>query len=325
MKKTSFLSRIATAATLHLAFALIAFPVPAAPYPTRPVEIVVPYGAGGSTDLTARMLAQRLQDRLGQTFVIINRPGASGTIGVTSVARAEPDGYTLLLSYATETVVVPQMSKVKYTVNDFEPIAVTGWLPLVLVTAKAIPATTLGGLIAEIRRSPGRYTYGGSAGSPSQLAGLWFNRLQQLEVRHIPYKGGAQAMGDVIGGHLDMFYPGLAAAKAAYDAGTVKAMAQTGEARSAAFPTVPTFAEAGVADFDLSSWTMLLAPRGTPGEITGLLKREVGRALDEPQLRALLDEQGIDPPPPLNVRDFLVRENEKFKRVIAETGAAAMP
>ncbi len=326
MIETSFISRIASAATLQFAFAVIATAVSAVPYPTHPVEIVVPYGAGGSTDLTARMLAQRLQDRLGQTFVIINRPGASGTIGVTSVARAEPDGYTLLLSYATETVVVPQISRmVKYTIDDFEPIAVTGWLPLVLVTAKAVPAQTLGELIAEIRRSPGRYTYGGSAGSPSQLAGMWFNRQQQLEVRHIPYKGGAQAMGDIIGGHLDMFYPGLAAAKAAYDAGTVKAMAQTGEARSAAFPTVPTFAEAGVADFDLSSWTMLLAPRGTPVGIIGLLKREVARALDDPQLRALLDEQGIDPPPPLNVREFLVRENEKFKRVITETGAVLTP
>jgi len=316
------LSRISCA--LAAAF-LPAFAV-AAPYPTRPVEIVVPYGAGGSTDQTARILAQRLQDRLGQSFVIINRPGASGTIGVTSVARAEPDGYTLLLSYATEIVVMPQMSRtVKYAIDDFEPIAVTGWLPLVLVAAKYIPANTLGEFIAEIRRSPGKYTFGGSLGSPSQLSGAWFGKLLKLEIQHIPYKGGAQAMGDLVGGHLDMFFPGLAAAKPAYDAGAVKALAQTGDRRSAAFPEVPTFKESRVADFELSSWTMLLAPRGTPGDNVALLKQEVGRALDDPRLRSILAEQGIEPPPALDVRDFLVRENDKFRRVIRETGVAAAP
>jgi len=324
----NFISRRATAAALHLAAALIAFAAPAAaaPYPTRPVEIVVPYGPGGSTDQTARILAQRLGDRLGQSFVIINRPGASGTIGVTSVARAEPDGYTLLLSYATEIVVMPQMSRsVKYAIGDFEPIAVTGWLPLVLVTAKSIRANTLGELIAEIRRSPDKYTFGGSFGSPPHLLGAWFNKLLKLEVQHIPYKGGAQAIGDLVGGHLDLFFPGLAAAKPAYDAGAVKALAQTGEQRSAAFPEVPTFIESGIADVELSSWTMMLAPRGTPGGIVALLKQEVARALDDPRLRDLLAEQGIEPPPPLEVRDFLARENEKFSRVIRETAVATTP
>jgi tripartite-type tricarboxylate transporter receptor subunit TctC len=305
---------------------LAAGTVAGAPYPTRTVEIVVPYGAGGSTDLTARMLAQKLQDRLGQSFVVINRPGASGSIGVMSVARAEPDGYTLLMSYATETVVVPQMAKpAKYTIDDFEPVAVTGEVPLVLVTSKSIAANTLGELIAAIRRAPGKYTYGGSVGSPSHLSGAWFNRLQHLDVQHIPYKGGAQAMGDVSGGHLDMFYPGLAAAKAAYDAGAVKALAQTGERRSAAFPNVPTFAEAGIADFELSSWTMMLAPKGTPAEIVQVLKQEVARALDNPHMRNVLNEQGIEPPPPLDVRDFLARENEKFGRLVRETGIADTP
>jgi tripartite-type tricarboxylate transporter receptor subunit TctC len=261
---------------------LAAGTVAAAPYPTRTVEIVVPYGAGGSTDLTARMLAQKLQDRLGQSFVVINRPGASGSIGVMSVARAEPDGYTLLMSYATETVVVPQMAKpAKYTIDDFEPIAVTGEVPLVLVTSRSIAANTLGELIAAIRRAPGKYTYGGSVGSPSHLSGAWFNRLQHLDVQHIPYKGGAQAMGD--------------------------------------------FAEAGIADFELSSWTMMLAPKGTPAEIVQVLKLEVARALDNPQMRNLLNEQRIEPPPPMNVRDFLVRENEKFGRLVRETGIAMAP
>ncbi len=316
--------------SLQISCALVAAMVPslatAAPYPTRPVEIVVPYGAGGSTDQTARILAQRLQDRLGQSFVIINRPGASGTIGVTSVARAEPDGYTLLLSYATEIVVMPQMSRtVKYAIDDFEPIAVTGWLPLVMVTAKYVPANTLGEFIAEIRRSPGKYTFGGSLGSPSQLSGAWFSKLLKLDIRHIPYKGGAQAIGDLVGGHLDMFFPGLAAAKPAYDAGAVKALAQTGDRRSAAFPEVPTFIEAGVADFELSNWTMLLAPRGTPGSVAALLKQEVAHPLDDPKLRGILAGQGIEPPPALDVRNFLVRENEKFRRVIRETGVAAVP
>ena len=293
----------------------------AAPYPTRPVEIVVPYGAGGSTDLVARTLAQRLEARLGQPVVVINKPGASGTIGVMSVMRAEPDGYTLLLGFTTELAVMPRMSKAaKYSMANFTPIAVTGDVPLVMIGAKRLQSTTLHDLLAEIRAAPGKFTYGGGLGSPSHISGAWMNRVAGLNVVHVPYKGGAQAVTDVIGGHIDIFYGGLAAAKGAVDAGAVKAFAQTGATRSTALPNVATFIEAGLPDFDVGSWNVLLAHKGTPAEVVERLKAEVTAALATPQVRDLLKKQGVEPPRSNDPVKFLADEEQKFERLVRETG-----
>ena len=298
----------------------------AAPYPSRPVEIVVPYGAGGSTDLVARTLAQRLEARLGEPMVVINKPGASGTIGVTSAMRAAPDGYTLLLGFTTELAVMPRISKAaKYSMADFTPIAVTGDVPLVMIGATRLKSTTLQDLIAEIRAAPGKFTYGGGIGSPSHISGAWMNRVAGLNVVHVPYKGGAQAVTDVIGGHIDIFYGGLAAVKGAVDAGAVKAFAQTGETRSAALPNVPTFREAGLPDFDVGSWNVLLAPKGTPTEVVALLKQEVAAALATPQMRDLLKVQGVEPPRSNDPAAFLAEEDKKFDRLVRETGVTMEP
>jgi tripartite-type tricarboxylate transporter receptor subunit TctC len=308
-----------------IALALLAAALPdvarCASYPVRPVEIVVPYGAGGSTDLVARTLAQRLQERLGQPFVVVNKPGASGTIGVASVTHAEPDGYTLLLGFSTELAVMPRLAKnAKYSMRDFVPIAVTGDVPLVLIGARRLRSTTLPDLIAEVRRAPGKFTYGGGHGSPSHISGAWMNRVARLDVVHVPYRGGAQAVADVIGGHIDMFYGGLAAAKGAIDAGAVKAFAQTGAARSTALPNVPTFAEAGVPDFDVGSWTMLLAPKGTPSEVITLLKAEVAAALEGGDVRDRLRREGVEPPRANDPARFLADEERKFERLVRESG-----
>jgi tripartite-type tricarboxylate transporter receptor subunit TctC len=293
----------------------------AAPYPTRAIEIVVPYGAGGSTDLVARTLAQQLEARLRQPVVVINKPGGAGTIGVASVMRAEPDGYTLLLGFTTELAVMPRLSKAaKYTMADFAPIAVTGDVPLVMIGARRLQSTSLRDLLAEIRAAPGKFTYGGGLGSPSHISGAWMNRVAGLNVVHVPYKGGAQAVTDVIGGHIDIFYGGLAAAKGAIDAGAVKAFAQTGAARSTALPNVPTFAEAGLPDFDVGSWNALLAPKGTPADVVALLKQEVASALAAPALRSLLETQGVEPPRSNDPAAFLASEERKFDRLVRETG-----
>jgi tripartite-type tricarboxylate transporter receptor subunit TctC len=292
-----------------------------APYPTRPVEIVVPYGAGGSTDLVARTLAQQLQTRLGQSVVVLNKPGGAGTIAVTSVMRAEPDGYTLLLGFTTELGVMPHMSKAaRYSMADFTPIAVTGDVPLVMIGAKRLQSTTLKDLLAEIGAAPGKLTYGGGLGSPSHISGAWMNRVAGLKMVHVPYKGGAQAVTDVIGGHIDIFYGGLAAAKGAIDAGAVKAFAQTGATRSTALPNVPTFVEAGLPDFDVGSWNVLLAPKGTPAEVVVRLKTEVAAALATPQVRDLLKTQGVEPPRSTDPAAFLADEEKKFERLVRETG-----
>src|SRR5215831_5737613 len=304
--------------------AALSVPAWAQSYPTRPVEIVVPYGAGGSTDLVARTLAQQLQTRLGQSVVVLNKPGGAGTIAVTSVMRAEPDGYTLLLGFTTELGVMPHMSKAaRYSMADFTPIAVTGDVPLVMIGAKSLQSTTLNDLLAEIRAAPGKFTYGGGLGSPSHISGAWMNRVAGLKMVHVPYKGGAQAVTDVIGGHIDMFYGGLAAAKGAIDAGAVKAFAQTGATRSTALPNVPTFMEAGLPDFDVGSWNVLLAPKGTPADVVALLKQEVAAALATPQVRDLLKREGVEPARSDDPVKFLADEERKFQRLVRESGVSA--
>jgi tripartite-type tricarboxylate transporter receptor subunit TctC len=290
-------------------------------YPNRTIEVVVAYGAGGSTDLVARTIAQKFQERLGQSVVVLNKAGGSGTIGAMAAARAAPDGYTLYVGYTSEVVVVPQVSKsVKYSIDDFEPIAVTGLVPLVLISSKKVRAGNLQELIAELRAAPAKFTYGGGVASPPHVMGAWFNRLNKLDVVHVPYRGGGQAVADVIGGHIDMFYAGLAAAKGAIDSGAVKALAVTGDARSPALPNVPTFKEAGVKDFDLASWNVLLAPKGTPAAILSLLRQETVLALDDPKVRELYVAQGVEASPTQDVKAFLVKERDNFGRVVRSLG-----
>jgi tripartite-type tricarboxylate transporter receptor subunit TctC len=296
-------------------------PAQAQRYPTKTIELVVSYGAGGSTDLIARAIAQKLQDRLGQSVVVLNKPGASGTIGAMQVARASPDGHTLYAGFTTETAVVPQLSKsAKYSLDDFEPIAVNGIVPVVMIASKNVKANSVPELIEELAAAPGKYTYGGSVGSPSHIMGAWLNRIRGLNVTHIPYRGGAQAVGDVSGGHIDLFYGGVSAAKGAIDAGLVKAIGVVGDARSSALPNVPTFKEAGIADFDLDSWTVLLGPKGMPAGVVELLRRETALALADPQVRASLGAQGVEPAATADARAFLNREREKFGRVVRELG-----
>jgi tripartite-type tricarboxylate transporter receptor subunit TctC len=294
----------------------------AAAYPTRTVEIIVSYGAGGSTDFVARAVAQKLSEKLGQAFVVLNRPGASGTIGINTAMRAKPDGYTLYVGYTSETVVVPQISKTATysVVDDFEPIAITGLVPVVLVVSKTIKADNLKDFIAELRANPGKYTYGGGVGSPPHIMGAWMNKARNLDVTHIPYRGGAQGVTDVIGGHIDMFYGGVAVAKPAIDSGSVKALAVTGDTRSSALPDVPTFKEAGVPEFNLASWTVMLAPKGTPAEIIGQVRKATLEAIDDPKTSEALAKQGVERSKSQDVRAFLLHERDNFGRAVRELG-----
>jgi tripartite-type tricarboxylate transporter receptor subunit TctC len=269
----------------------------------------------------ARALAQKFQERLGQSAVVLNKAGGSGTIGATVAARAAPDGYTLYVGYTSETVIVPQLAKgIKYSVDDFEPIAVTGLVPLVLITSKNIRAGTLRDLIEELRAQPGKFTYGGGIASPPHVMGAWFNRLNNLNVTHVPYRGGGQAVADVVGGHIDLFFAGLAAAKGAIDSGAVKAFAVTGDARSSALPNLPTFKEAGVKDFELASWNVLLAPKGTPAGVLALLRRETMLALADAKVRELYAAQGVEASPTQDVKAFLARERDDYGRVVRDLG-----
>ena len=291
-------------------------------YPTRNVELIVPYGPGGSTDIVARLFAQKLQQRLGQTFVVLNRPGAGGTLGLQAAMRAAPDGYTLLNSYTAEAVIVPHMSPAaKYSIiDDFEPIAVTGLVPVALLVSKNVKASNLKDFIEEMRAKPGKYSYAGGGGSPPHVMGAWMNKLKGLNVTHVPYRGGSQGINDVVGGHTDMMYAGVAAGKAAIDSGGVRPIAVTGDKRSSALPNVPTFKEAGVPEFDLVSWNVMLAPKGTPEPILSLLRKETLDALKDSAFRAALERQGVNPSERQDVRAFLTEELAKFGRVVRELG-----
>jgi tripartite-type tricarboxylate transporter receptor subunit TctC len=289
----------------------------AAPYPNHPIEIIVAFGAGGSTDFVARVVAQKLSDRLGQSVVVVNRPGANGAVGINAARRAAPDGYTLFVGYTAELVVLPEISKsADFSADDFEPIAVTGMVPMVLMASKNLKANNLKDLVEELRANPGKYNYGGSTGSPPHLVGAWVAKLKGLDLLHVPYRGGAQVVTDVIGGHVDMVYAGVSAVKPGVDSGQAKGIAITGDKRSPALPDVPTFKEAGMPELDLTSWSMLLAPKGTPKEIIDLLKKETMVVLADPEVKEILAKQGIDAGSGQDPRAFLRAEQEKFKKVV---------
>lgn len=285
-------------------------------YPSKPIQIVVPYAPGGSTDFAARNLALGLERRLGQTVVVVNKPGASGTIGVMSVARAAPDGYTLLLGLNTEMVIIPQVRKVPYRPEDFEPIAIVGSTPLVLIGRKSFKAANFQDLRQEIARQPGNYNFGGAVGSPAHLAGEWLKRSTALDIKHVPYKGGAQAANDVAGGHLDLYFSGILPSKALIDAGEIKAYAVTSATRSSTLPNVPTLKEAGLDDFVLANWSGLFAPRGTPAPILSLLSGKVRETLADPGFQAAMAKEGIDIPDTGSPQSFLKEEHGKFGRLI---------
>ena len=250
-----------------------------------------------------------------RSWCSIGRAG-SGTIGVGTALRANPDGHTLLLSYTSELVVVPQVNRnVKYSVEDFTPIAVTGIVPVVLIVSNKLGVDTMQDLIEEIRRSPGKYTFSGGLGSPSHILGSWLNQLKQLEARHVPSRDGAQSVGDMVGGHIDMFYGGTSVVKPAIESGSVKAIAIAG-VRSSSLPNVPTFKEAGLADFELASWNVMLAPKGTPADIVQLLRKEVLAILADPQVRKNLADSGVEASDTQDVAAFLARERDKFGQVV---------
>jgi tripartite-type tricarboxylate transporter receptor subunit TctC len=296
---------------------VLAMPAHAQRYPSRTIEIVVAYGPGGSTDQVARPIAQRLQERLGQSVIILNKPGANGTLGAMSVARAAPDGYTLYVGYTGETAIIPQISKTaKYSIEDFEPVAITGIIPLSLIVSKNIRANTLQEFIAEVRANPGKFTFGGGIGAPPHVMGAWFHHINNLNVTHIPYRGGGQAVQDVVGGHIDMFYGGVAAAKAAVASGSVKALAVTGDVRSSALPDVPTYKESGIKDAELGSWTIMFAPKGTPADVVALLRQETLAAIGESKLRDVFAGLGVDPSATQDVKAFIAEERAKYARVL---------
>ena len=291
-------------------------------WPSQPLRWVVGFPPGGSGDIVARIMAAWLAERLGQPVVIENKPGASTNISIQTVVNAPADGNTLLFIAASAALNVSLFDNLPFNLQrDIAPVAGLIDFPLLMLTHPSLPAKTIPELIAYAKANPGKISIASfGTGTTSHVAGELFKMTAGVEMTHIPYRGGAQGVNDVIGGHLDMFYGGVAVGKAAIASGHVKPLAVTGETRSAALPDVPTFKEAGVPEFDLASWTVMLAPKGTPADIVALLRTETLQALADPKMREALAAQGVEKSENQDVRAFLTRERDTFGRALRTLG-----
>jgi tripartite-type tricarboxylate transporter receptor subunit TctC len=310
-----------------LATALAAAPARAQgqDYPSRPVRIIVPFAPGGSADVFGRFMAQKLQESLGQGFVIDNRPGGGSVIGTDAVAKAAPDGYTLLLMSNAHTVnesLIP--NKPFVLMRDFLPIAPINYSDLVLVARSSLPANNLAELIKAAKAKPGGMSYASSGpGTPYHMAGELFKAMAGVAIVHIPYRGSAGARTDVLGGQLEMMFDAIPTMTEHIKSGKVKALATTGKQRSATLPDVPTMAEAGVPGYEATIWLGLMAPKGTPPAIINKLNAEVAKITSQAEVRKAWAAQGTTAMT-LGVDEFtryMTDDIAKWARIVKFSGA----
>ena len=285
------------AAALGLAIALSGTAVLAQAYPNKPVKVIVPFAAGGPADNYARFIGQRLQEAMGQPFVVEDKPGAGSVIGTDFVAKAAPDGYTLLLISNTQTVnetLTP--NKPFQLMRDFVAIAPINYSDLVLVANPALPVNNLKELIARARNMPGKINYASSGqGTPYHMAGELFKSMAGVYLVHIPYRGSSGARTDVLGGQVEVMFDAVPTMVDQIRAGKVKALATTGKTRSAVLPDVPTMSEAGLPGYETTIWLGLMAPKGTPKAIVDKLNQAVSKIASQPDVRQLWAKQGAVP------------------------------
>ena len=302
-------------------------PVSAQTYPSRPVRIIIPLSSGGTTDVPGRIVAQRLSESLGQQFFVENRPGAGGIIGADAVAKAKPDGYTLLLT-ATPHVITPGLYKsIPYNaVTDFAPVTRIASGPYVLVVHPSLGVNSIRELVALAKAQPGKIDFASSGnGSAQHLVGALFASMAGVNINHVPYKGSGPATADMISGIVKLGFPGTPIAIPHIKAGRLKALGVTTSRRSAQLPDVPTIAEAGVPGYEAIVWVGLLAPLATPREIIHRLNSEIVKMLRLPEVEQLLQASGVDPTPttPEEFGAYVKSEFDKWQKVVKESGATA--
>jgi len=310
-----------------LVAALVAPLAAAQDYPSKPVRIIVPFATGGPADVYARYIAQRLQESMGQTFIVDNRPGAGSIIGTDAVAKSPPDGYTLLLMSNTHTVnesLIP--TKPFQLMRDFAPIAPINSSDLVLVARSGLPASTLAELIAAAKAKPGGLSYASSGpGTPYHMAGELFKAMAGVSIVHIPYKGSSGARTDVLGGQVDMMFDAVPTMTEHIRAGKVKALGTTGATRSSVMPDVSTIAEAGVASYEATIWLGLMAPKNTPAPIVARLNAEVAKIVGHPDTAKAWKAQGAMPMT-MSTAEFTRYLNDdivKWAHIVKVSGAKA--
>jgi tripartite-type tricarboxylate transporter receptor subunit TctC len=294
-------------------------------YPSRPIRVVVPYSAGGSSDGPMRVIAQEMSKQLGQQMVVENKPGQGAMLGSAEVMKAPPDGYTLLLASNPNAISASLYSRLTHDpVEDFAPISLLAREQAVLLVHPSIPAKNLQEFIAYAKERPGKLDYSSSGnGSAQHLFMAMFLSMTGLQMNHIPYKGSAQAVTDLLGGQVAAVMPGLAAMRGHIREGRARALAVTGARRAGAAPEIPTMIESGLKGYELYVWTGMLAPKGTPGAVIERLHREFTSALRAPAVKSFMDGAAIEAvgSTPAEFGAFFREERARWAKIIKETGA----
>jgi tripartite-type tricarboxylate transporter receptor subunit TctC len=293
-------------------------------WPARTVRIVVPYPPGGPTDIVARVVGQKLAERLRQPFVIENRAGAGGNIGAEAVAKSAPDGYTLLLGTTAHAINPSLFKSLNYDfARDFVPVALLTSIPLVVVVPASSPIGSVADLIAAARARPGAVTYGSSGnGQSTHMAAELFNSMASVSMTHVPYKGSAPALTDLAGGQVGVMFDTMLSAMPQVKAGRLRALAVTSAARAPSAPELPTVAESGLSGYEVGAWNGLLAPAGTPAEVVALLNRTVDEVLRDPEVRQRFAADGaiVGGGSTEQFAVFVRRELEKWRAVVERAG-----
>jgi tripartite-type tricarboxylate transporter receptor subunit TctC len=297
-------------------------------YPSKPVRIMVSFAAGGPTDQVARIMSAKLTDLLGQTFLVENKTGAGGNIGADVVAKASPDGYTLLMATVSTHAINPGLyQNMPYDpIKDFAPVGQVGVTPCVLAVNPSVPVTDVKGLIALLKANPGKYSYGSSGmGSILHLCGEQFKTAAGgLEMVHVPYRGSAPMMADLVGGQIAIAFDALPTVLPQVQGGRIRAIGGGMATRARAMPDLPTLQEQGVSGFECYTWNAILAPAKTPAPIVALLSDAINKALADPVILKRLQDAGVDPTPdgsPEKLAEFIKSELAKWAPIIKASGA----
>jgi len=316
--------RIVTAAVAALALTTVTASSVAQTYPSRPIRLVVPLAPGGTNDTLARFISDRLGERLGQQVVVDNRPGANSQIGSSIVARATPDGHTLLIMGAGHAINPSLQRSLPYdTERDFAPIGLVAGGPYLLVIPPAIPAKTVKEFVAWVKARQGQLSYGSaSVGNPTHLAGELFNIATGTDLQHVPYKGGSAVLPDLVSGRLAMTFSSISTVRANMQAGRLRPIAVTTVKRSVFLPDVPTFIESGFPSMEINAWYGLLTTGKTPNAIVQRLNAALREVLAEPSVRESFLKQGLDPQPTTveEYRTQIANEMAKWAKVVRAAG-----
>ncbi|TRZ96832.1 MAG: tripartite tricarboxylate transporter substrate binding protein [Rhodocyclaceae bacterium] len=295
-------------------------------YPNKPVRMVVPFPPGGTTDILARAVGQKLSESWGQQVVIDNRPGAGGNIGTDIVAKSPADGYTLLMgTVGTHSINASLYAKLPFDpIKDFTPVTLVASVPNVLVVNATVDAKSVKELIALAKSKPGQLAFASSGnGTSIHLAGELFKSMTGVAMLHIPYKGSAPAIAELLGGQTNMMFDNLPSAMPHIKSGRLRALAVTSVRRSPALPDVPTIAETGISGYEASSWFGVLAPAGTPKDIVARIQVDIAKALNAPEIKERLSGQGAEPVgnTPEQFAEHIKAESAKWAKVVKDSGA----